>query len=81
MKDYSLKWQTHLTALFELTCVVGGTKTGVVVDSIHAGCTVFTVVVFAVVSVDFASGAFEAQRTGATTQNEAHIMEQQAPCF
>lgn len=52
--------------LYALTCVVGGTKTSIVVDSIDAGCSVLTVVVFAVVGVGLASGAFKAQRTCAT---------------
>lgn len=47
----------------ELTCVVGGAKTSVVVDSVDAGGAVLTVVVFAVVGVGLASGALEAQRT------------------
>lgn len=46
-----------------LTCVVGGTKTSVVVDSIDAGGSVLAVVVFAVVSVALASRALEAQGT------------------
>lgn len=48
---------------WELTRVVGGTKTSVVVDSIDAGGSVLAVVVFAVVSVGLASWALEAQGT------------------
>lgn len=48
---------------YELTCVVGGTKTSVVVDSIDAGGSVLAVVVFAFVSVGLANRALKAQRT------------------
>lgn len=48
---------------YELTCVVGGTKTSVVVDSVDAGGPVLAVVVFAFVSVGLASRALKAQRT------------------
>lgn len=44
-----------------LTCVVGGTKTGVVVDTVDAGCSVLAVVVIAVIDIGFASRALEAQ--------------------
>lgn len=47
----------------ERTGVVGGTKTSVVVDSIQAGCSVLTVVVFAVVGVGLTCWALEAQGT------------------
>lgn len=56
-----------------LTCVVGGTKTGVVVDSIDAGCSVLAVVVLAVVDVGLASGALKAQRTRATVKTSRHV--------
>lgn len=48
---------------YELTSVVGGAKTSVVVDSINAGCSVLTVMVFAVVSVSLTSRALKAQGT------------------
>lgn len=48
---------------YELTSVVGGAKTSVVVDSINAGSSILTVMVFAVVSVDLTSRALEAQGT------------------
>lgn len=54
--------------LYGPTCVIGGTKTSVVVDSINAGCSILTVVVFAVVSVDLASGALKAQWTCTTAK-------------
>lgn len=47
----------------ELTSVVGGAKTSVVVDSVDAACSVLTVVVFAVVSVGLTSRALKAQGT------------------
>ena len=56
-----------------LTCVVGGTKTGIVVDSIDAGCAVLTVVVFAFVHVDLAGGALKAQWTRAAVTTYALI--------
>lgn len=46
-----------------LTCVVGGTKTSVVVDPVDAGGAVLAVVVFAFVSVGLARWALKAQRT------------------
>lgn len=48
---------------YELTSVVGGAKTSVVVDSIHAGCSVLTVMVFTVVSVGLTGRPLKAQRT------------------
>ena len=63
--------------LYELhTCVVGGTKTSVVVDSIHAGRSVLTVVVVTVVNVGLASRALKAQwtRATATTHNTHYII-------
>lgn len=48
---------------YELTSVVGGAQTSVVVDSIDAGCSVLTVMVFTVVSVSLTSGALKAQGT------------------
>lgn len=60
--------------LYRLTCVVGGTKTSVVVDSIDAGCSVLTVVVFTVVNVSLASGALKAQWTCATATTYILIM-------
>lgn len=57
-----------------LTCVVGGTKTSVVVDSIDAGRPVLTVVVFAVVNVGLASGALKAQWTCAAVKMNTLIM-------
>ena len=57
------------TVLPALTCVVGGTKTSVVVDSIEAGRSVLTVVVIAVIIVGLANGALKAQRTCATAKN------------
>lgn len=60
------QWLMIQTVLCALTCVVGGTKTSVVVDTIHAGCSVFTVIVFTVVNVCLASGALKAQWTQAT---------------
>lgn len=62
------------TVLHALTCVVGGTKTSVVVDSIDTGCSVLAVVVFAVVNVDLASGALKAQRTRATAKTYTFII-------
>lgn len=41
------------------TCVVGWTDTGVVVDSIHAGGVVLTVVVLAVIGVCLAAMALK----------------------
>lgn len=55
--------------LHELTRVVGGTKTSVVVDSIEAGGAVLTVVVLTFVNVGLAGGALEAQWTRATEKN------------
>lgn len=48
---------------YELTCVVGGTKTSVVVDTIDTGGSVLAVVVFAFVSVGLTGRALKAQRT------------------
>lgn len=56
------------------TCVVGGTKTGVVVDAVDAGRSVLAVVVLAVVHVGFAGGALEACETRATAKTQgAHV--------
>lgn len=52
-----------VVSFVERTGVVGGTKTSVVVDSIHAGCSVLTVMVFAVVSVGLTCWALKAQGT------------------
>lgn len=52
--------EVNWTEVNELTCVVGGTKTCVVVDSINAGRSVLTVMVFTVVNIDLASRALEA---------------------
>lgn len=52
------------------TCVVGGTKTGVVVDAVDAGRSVLAVVVLAVVDVGFAGGALEACETRATARTQ-----------
>lgn len=54
-------YSSNHTVLHALTCVVGGTKTGVVVDSIDAGGSVLTFVVFTVISVNLASRALKAQ--------------------
>lgn len=48
-----------------LTCVVGGANTHVVVDAVHAGGVVLTVVVLTVVWVDLAPLPLETQRAGA----------------
>lgn len=58
------------------TCVVGGTKTSVVVDSIDAGRSVLTVIVFAVVNVGLASGALKAQWTRAAATHTIIVL----PC-
>ena len=55
------------------TCVIGGTKTSVVVDSVDAGCSVFTVIVFAVINVGLASGTFKAQWTCAAVKTNTLV--------
>lgn len=62
----------HRLIAHEPTCVIGGTKTSVVVDSVNAGCSILTVVVFTVISVDLASGALKAQWT--CTAAKAHLI-------
>lgn len=47
------------------TCVVGGADTHVVVDAVHAGGIVLTVVVFTIIRVDLTPLSLKAQRTGA----------------
>lgn len=59
-----------LILLLGRTCVVGGTKTGVVVDAVDAGRSVLAVVVLAVVHVGFAGGALEACETRATAKTQ-----------
>lgn len=55
-----------------LTCVVGWTDTGVVVDSVHAGGVVLTVVVLAVIRVRLAATALKTwwTHTAAETQSQ-----------
>lgn len=60
--NYISEWRRY-RVLMSLTCVVGGTKTSVVVDPVDAGGAVLAVVVFAFVSVGLARRALEAQRT------------------
>lgn len=51
----------HISAC--VTCVFWGAHARVVVDSIHAGGVVLTVVVFTVIDVDLTGVTFEALRT------------------
>lgn len=56
------------TCLLGRTCVVGGTKTGVVVDPVDAGGSVLAVVVLAVVHIAFAGGSLKTCGTRATAK-------------